>query len=682
MKLSMFSEGYPQDHQVSYAATLWLIVAQLVVMAPLVFFLPVWLLPVLLFSAVWRIRVMKGYQTQPSKIIKLVLVAVGIAGLFTSGMETVSLDMMASLLMLAFSYKVLEIVQKRDALVVILTGFVLIAVLFLYSQEFAIALYGVFALTVLTGAMIAVQQSISHSILPNLRLASLMLFLCLPLMIIFFIFSPRLAPLWTVPLAGGHAQSGITDSMTPGDIANLSQSADLAFTVKFTDQETVPSQRDLYWRGLTMNYFDGKTWTQFEKKLDADSARTELKVEKSEILNHLLKKGELRKYEIIYERTAQPWLFALASVVDVKGDAIYGSDFRVMANRDILDPTLFKFTSNPEAMRELSLSDEHKKLALQLPENENPNTRALAQKLRAASSSNIEYINKVLNRYRQETFHYTLRPPTLSNRNNIDQFLLETKKGFCAHYSGSFVFMMRAVGIPARVVTGYQGGEWNAKGQFLSIRQYDAHAWTEVWLENRGWLRFDPTSMVAPDRIEKNLAAAVSREGSFLEGQFFSMSKYSWLKSLQSKLESSQYAWRRFVLAYDSETQTAFLKDIFGEMTVRKTAMIVGGFFAGIILLWVITLRLGRKGVAEAQEHQIYRKFCLALENNGVARELSQEPVAFSQVAIKQYPNLVVEINQFTRLYSDICYKPSFNKQNIDTLKGLLKTIKKKLSKT
>ena len=220
----MFSDGYPQDKQITYSGMLWLLAAQLVVMAPLMLYLPIWILPVLIFSAGWRIRVMQGHQQQPGVILKSIVAVIGLVALFASGMKLVSLDMMASLLMLGFAYKALEVTQRRDAMVVILTGFLLIAVLFLYSQSIFIALYGAFALTILTGALIAIQQSKSYAILPNLKLSSLMLFLCLPLMLMFFVFSPRFSPLWTLPLPTGQAKTGISDSMTPGDIAELSQS--------------------------------------------------------------------------------------------------------------------------------------------------------------------------------------------------------------------------------------------------------------------------------------------------------------------------------------------------------------------------------------------------------------------------------------------------------------------------
>ncbi len=681
----MFNKGFPQDKQVTYAGMLWLLAAQLVVMAPLAFYLPVWILPVLLFSAAWRIRVMKGHLEQPRIIIKLFVAVLGIAALSISGLKLISLDMMASLLMLGFAYKTLEVIQRRDAMVVLLTGFLLIGVSFLYSQSILSALYGIFALIVLAGTMIAIQQSKSHSILATLRSASLMVLLCLPLMLVFFIFSPRFSPLWTIPLEASQGKTGISDSMTPGDIAKLSKSDELAFTVTFEGE--LPKQNELYWRGLVLQYFDGKTWTPFSNKLEFNDIKRQLKISRSELRKRLVKKGYGKKYEVIYEKTAQPWLFALSPVVDIRGNAFFTTDFRIIAERNILEPMMMTVVSYPETLRDVILPDATRQLALQLPPEGNNKSRKLAKELLKQSSSKQEYINTILNRYTQQDFYYTLRPPVLGERDTIDKFLFKSKKGFCAHYAGSFVFMMRAAGIPARIVTGYQGGTLNEKGKFLSIRQYDAHAWTEVWLENQGWIRIDPTASVAPDRVEKNLEAAVEKEGSFLEGKVFSMAKYKWLNSLKNKLDSTQYAWRRFVLSYDNETQKSLLKRLFGEITVHKIATVVGAFFVVIILFWSIFLGLGRKSAKEAQEHQIYRRFCALLAKHGVNREPSQTPQTFSQYASKQLPQLAGDINSFSQLYSELCYNPEKQSnsrennslKNIKALKILFKTIKKKL---
>ena len=685
----MFTKGFPQDRLVTYSGMLWLLAAQIVVMLPFLFYLPVWLFPILFFSAGWRIRVMLGKAEQPGIIVKIIMGILGVVALKLSGIPIVSLEMTASFLMLGFAYKSLEVIERRDGMVVVLTGFILIGVLFLYSQSILITLYSFVSVVVLTGAMIAIQQSgkqnnnqnsrrAKHSaILANLRLSSSMLLLCLPLMILFFLFAPRFQPFWTVPSAGGHAKTGISDSMSPGDIAALSQSDELAFTVSFETER--PKQNELYWRGLVLQHFDGKTWTQEDPETPPRLLGKKSSSTIASIKPQIHKQGEEIKYKVIYQKTGQPWMFALNPVVDVQGEANHAPDFRIMAKEDIIEPVLVKLTSYPDSIKELELDPATRLVNLQLPEEGNTKSRLLAERLFASSASKQEYIQRVMNRFREQQYFYTLRPPLLGNDNTIDGFLIDSQKGFCAHYAGSFVFMMRSVGIPARVVTGYQGGEWNEKGEFLAVHQFDAHAWTEVWLEGLGWQRFDPTAMVAPQRIEQNLEAAMQQEGSFLEGRILSLNKMKWLSGLRKQINSLQYGWQRFVLNFDSETQQSILKKVFGEMSIRKTMFIVGGIFGSIILLWVGFLGLVKKQNVEPAEHQLYRRFCDLLAKKGIKREMAQTPEAFSQVAAAQLPDFAEAIRDFTNNYATLCYNPDVATEQqtyLTKMKSALKLIK------
>ncbi|MCH9696571.1 MAG: DUF3488 and transglutaminase-like domain-containing protein [Gammaproteobacteria bacterium] len=673
----MFIKGFPQDKQITYAGMLWLLAAQLSVMSPLAFYLPVWLIPVLLISAAWRIRVMKGRTEQPGIVVIGALGFCGIAGLLASGIALVSLDMMASLLMLGFAYKAIEVIQRRDGIVVVLTGYLLVGVLFLYSQSILTAMYGVFAMTMLSGALIAIQQSAQQSIGSNLKLSAIMLLLCLPLMLVLFVFAPRFAPLWTLPLHSNHARTGISDQMTPGDIANLSQSEGLAFSVKFNRAR--PDQNQLYWRGMVLNYFDGNTWSQFQEELDPDVEKKTLQTSFSNIADRLDKRGEGIEYDIIYEASGQSWLFALAPVVSLQGEALYGRNFNIIAKHDVREPMMLKLISYPDSRRDVALADMLHQQALQLPPDGNAASRELAVRLFKTSSSPQDFIDSILNRYRQDAFYYTLRPPLLDPQHSIDDFLLNSKKGFCAHYAGSFVFLMRAAGIPARVVIGYQGGEWNNNGEFLAVHHYDAHAWAEVLLKNRGWVRIDPTSMVAPQRVEQNLQAAVQEEGSFLEAKIFSMTRNQWLNGVRKQLDSVQYRWRRYVLGYDTRQQAAFLKRLLGEVSVGHIAIVVGTLFTVIILIWGIVLGLFRKQPREAIEHRLYRRFCQILQKKGIKRLPSQTPQQFCRIATAQLPAFNQDITKFTETYSTLCYQPDrvSYQQQIDIMKRLLSKIRK-----
>lgn len=658
----MLVNHYPLSQQVTYRGMVWLLAAQLVVMLPFAFYLPIWLIPVMLISSYWRFRVLKGNSAQPKLIVRLLVVLLGIAGVLFSGMTLLSLDTMVSLLLLGFALKSLEAISQRDALVVVFIGFFLVAISFLFSQSIPAGAYGVISLIILTGALIANQQSPAQQVSQNstrssLKMASMMLFQCLPLMILVFIFMPRFSPLWSIPSFESHAKTGITDSMAPGDIANLSKSDELAFRASFKGR--LPKAGELYWRGLVLNHFDGKSWQQLPEEYDTPELKHQLQRNMKWEDASIEKKGEPFNYEVIYEKTGQPWLFTLTPTTSADGKVIKFGDYRVMSRGDIQSPFMMNAVSYPDSKRDLELGEYTRTLALQLPESGDEKTRSFAKSLRAESASNAEYVDKVLNRFTEQTFFYTLRPPLLGDTDTIDKFLFETQKGFCSHYAGSFVFMMRAVGIPARIVVGYLGGEWNKNSDYMAVRQYDAHAWAEVWLEGEGWKRVDPTSRVAPSRVEGGLEAAVEYEGSFLEGNPFSAHNFKWLDGIREKMDSMQYGWRRWVLGYDSDSQASLLKAVLDKMSSVPLAALIGALFLGIFLLWFVMLGLWRRQTFEAYEHQLYRKFCKRLEKHGILRQPQQTPYEFALMASEKLPSRAAAIRDFSSLYQQLCYVPS-----------------------
>ena len=665
------------NNQVTYNGMLWLLAAQLVVMLPLAWYLPLWLIPVMLVATAWRLKALKTGAEQPNPLIKFSLVALGILGLIASGLKFPSLEAMSALLLLSFAFKSLEVVNRRDALVVIFIGYFLVALYFLYTQSMLAALYGVVSLVVLTGTLIAVQQSVAafstaHAISFNLRLAVFMLLQCLPLMVGIFVLAPRLQPLWTLPVMANQAKTGISDHMAPGDIEQLSKSSDLAFRVSF--KHKVPSKNELYWRGLVLNYFDGREWRQFEEQYDLPYLKNFIHQQYAFQPQQLWVGGDAFEYEAIYEKTGQPWLFTLTPTVKTGIDTLAAADYRIMADQPLQAPFLLKATAYSHAARDKELAPAIKQLALQLPLAGNQRTRELASQLfNEAQQDETAYIQKVLNRYQQQQFAYTLRPPALGDTDTIDSFLFDAKRGFCAHYAGSFVFLMRAVGIPARVVVGYQGGEWNERGDYLAVHQYDAHAWAEVWQADKGWIQMDPTTMVAPERIEQGLEAAVRTEGSFLEGQFLNIRSIPWLNALRQKIDATQYGWQRWVLGYDHESQSSLFKALFGDMSVTRMAALVTGLIAAVTLLWVLVLGLARKRSHEALEHQLYRQFCALLAKQGVERPIGLAPGPFAQQAISALPAQADLITEFTQRYETLCYVPHTDStQIIRRLKQLL----------
>lgn len=644
---------------ISYTGMIWLLAAQLIVMLPFTTSLPPWLLVVVIVAAAWRLRVLAGKANQPNSILKAGLLLIGIAAIFLSGLRLPSLEAMSALLLLGFAFKAVEAVKRRDALVVIFTGYFLVALNFLFTQSIIAGLYGTLSLIVLTGALVGVQQTIeeltpSQQVRFNFWIAGQILLQCLPLMVIIFVFAPRMQPVWNLPLPMEQDTRGILDRMAPGDIEKLSQSSDLAFRVSFKGAR--PSQSELYWQGLVLNHFDGHEWRQFAAEQDTEALKWVLKQDYGYQEQNLKVQGMAYEYEAIYEASGQPWLFTLNPTTEVEGEVLRAADYRVMAKQALQNPMLIRAVSHPESIRDLELPPKLQALALQLPAEGDVRSRALAQRLYVEAGDERAYIQTVLARFKEQPFFYTLHPPLLGNKDTIDGFLFDSQRGFCSHYAGSFVFLMRAVGIPARVVIGYQGGEWNESSQYLAVHQFDAHAWAEVWLPGQGWLRVDPTSMVAPERTEQGLEAALKKEGSFLEQSVFSSRKFAWLNSIRQQLDSMQYGWQRWILSYDTETQTAFLSKLLGELSFTKLALFILSLLSCLLLIWMVWLGLTRQAHPEALEHRLYRRFAERLSKQGLERRLDQTPHEFGTLAAQALPAHAEKILAFTQTYETLCY--------------------------
>lgn len=643
-------------------------------MAPFMAYLPVWLMLVLLVCTAWRLRVLRGHWESPSWAFKGAVMLLGVAALTMSGLDLVSLDTMSSLLLLSFAFKALEVAHRRDALVVVFTGYFLVAVQFLFSQSIAAAVYGAVCLTLLTAALVAVQESPDKKVSDHVKLAGLMLLQCLPLMIIVYLFFPRLPPLWAVSLPGDQAKSGISDHMAPGDIARLAKSDGTAFRVTFNDAR--PSQNRLYWRGLVLSSFDGRTWTQFSDT-GLFGGNNKLIQQYLPDLPTVSREGRVLEYDVIYERTGQNWLFSLPAVVGWKGDALRGPDYRLIARQTLNTPTSLTIFSDIDFPRDTPLSQELRRQNLSIPPDQNPRAQARAKQWRTQAGSDRAYAKFVMSYFRDQSFFYTLRPPLTGTSDTIDRFLFESRRGFCSHYAGSFVYLMRAAGIPARVVVGYQGGEWNESGGFLTVRQYDAHAWAEIWVEDEGWLRFDPTFMVAPERIEQNLQTAVEEEGSFLEGSIFSPARIRWLSTLRQKWDSVQYGWRRWVLGYDTETQSNWLKSWIGEVSILRVALVFGGLFALILLGWLVMMGYFRRTDTVSPSLKLYRKLCWKLGKLGLTRPLDTAPGQFALMAGNRFPERSTGIHEATRLYEELVYSNPSTEQEASLLARLKVAISK-----
>src|SRR5690606_5497213 len=290
---------------------------------------------------------------------------------------------------------------------------------------------------------------------------------------------------------------------------------------------------------------------------------------------------------------------------------------------------------------------------LQLPARSNPRTRAIAEQWLSEAGSAEALIQRLLRHY-NTSFRYTLQPATLG-KESVDEFLWETQEGFCEHFASSFVFFMRAAGIPARVVVGYQGGEYNPLENYYAVRQREAHAWSEIWLPGQGWLRIDPTAAVAPERIEQGVDFSLDEEDIQLLDNSF-VAGISFLNTLRLRWEGFNYLWSRWVVGYDTNTQSAFLDRWLGGADVWRLALFVlvsGGVVIGTLVLAVVW---GQRRKYRYPADRYYLRFCKKLARFGIPRRAGEGPRDYARRVIQQRPDLVSPVNRVTELYELASY--------------------------
>lgn len=617
-------------------ALTWLLVAQAVVIIPHLDHLPLWIVGLWLGCAWWRVQVFRMRANYPSGLAKLALVGAAGLGVWLSRGSLIGLDAGVVLLIAAFIIKLVELKTRRDAWVLILLGFFAVVTSYLFQSGILAAVFSLLPVLALLAALIGLQQS-SFAARPGstLRLAASLLLQALPLMLLLFVLFPRMGPLWTLPMPSGNPTTGLSDSMMPGDMVELSQSSALAFRASF--EGTMPPRSQLYWRALTLEHFDGQRWTLAGQRRDAPPPQWQ-------------QQGPALTYQVVMEPSNQPWLFVLDVAQSELSDTRLMSDFRLERRSPVRQSLLYSATSWPKALLEPNDGRRAERLNLHLPATGNPRARAWALQLRDQYPHPRELVQALLRHFREQPFAYTLKPPATGEQ-RIDGFLFDTLAGFCEHYAGAMTFVLRAAGVPARVVTGYQGGELNTAGNYLLVHQFDAHAWVEYWQPGIGWTRVDPTAAVAPDRIEQGLEQAMSREGSFLAGDRFSPLRYrglSLLNDLRLAWDQVNYGWQRWVLGYQGEQQGEILSRWFGRLDSPWLAfLLVGG---GALLLAILALWLF-KPWRQARDPQLrsFARFERLLVPHGLRRGTAEGHREFSRRAMLALPAQAEAI----RAYSD-----------------------------
>ncbi|TXD98495.1 DUF3488 domain-containing protein [Psychrobacter frigidicola] len=558
----------------------WVLITQFLIILPHAAHLPLWLMGFALISILAQLPRIKSKFKKTRHLkrlyqgMQMLGFLLGLAGLWLTYNATFGLDVGVAFLVLCLISKLWELYKRRDAYVVLNLSLFVLAALFLMDQGLVTTVEVIVGTIAVLLAFIALNDDSNTRGDGRLRTLGVLGVSGLPLLVVLFLFFPRLPPLWSVQLSGQQATTGVSDSMSPGDFANLGQSTALAFRVEFKD--TPPAQSEMYWRGLVFSDFDGITWRRNPEQPPPWQPSEQLPVWFEQAL--ATAPTEVQRapssYEIILEPTQQRWLYGLDYPLAPRQDIGLTTDFTLLKYQPVTQQLRYDVLRFTPMRIDPELDDASRRLNLELPNKGNPKALALAKQLFAQSGSDPELYIQAIERWINQTeFRYTLSPPKLNN-NRIDSFLFDTKAGFCEHYSSSFTFMLRAAGIPARVVAGYQGGELSRGGKVWEVRQMDAHAWTEVWLAGQGWVRVDPTGFVAPERVEKGMNAMTQAQGASMfgdgAGAQISYQQYQMLQTLRRLSDQASYYWQKDIVGYDQDKQAGSLLKWFNIKSVMQ----------------------------------------------------------------------------------------------------------------
>lgn len=633
----------------------WLLAAQGVAILPLFIYLPLWVPVVWLATLAWRIQIFRGAWPFPGNTQKFILGILCIAGLLFSYGGTMGVEPLVAFLVISFVLKLVEVKSRVDALQIIYVGFVAIAAQFLFFQTVFIALYGILSVVFLLAAWNCIYRTNADSIKRQLKTSSLLLVQSLPLMLLLFIVLPRAGTLWSVPVPQSSGKTGFSDTMSPGDFSQLSQSREVAFRVTFeqSDESKIPPRRDWYWRGLVLDRFDGRNWqrdprSDFIRQSVDEGAPGFWRLQ-------LPENAALLEYKVMLEPHLQQWLFTLMAPMDVDwgGPRLYfGDQYLVFSSQPVAARSQYRAISTLDYQAHpMSISEFTRRQNTFIPNDSNPRSVVLSEQWRAENLSDQAIIERALQMYRA-SFTYTLQPPALGD-NATDAFLFDTQRGFCEHFASSFVVLMRAAGIPARVVVGYQGGELSPVENYVIVRQSDAHAWAEVWLENQGWTRVDPTAAVSPSRIERGLRDSVSGEERNLINPIFSG---SFANYIQMRLDAFSYSWHQWVLGYDTRTQQGLFERIFGGTQVWRIA---GGFGLAVslmLLIYYLMLTRGGKPQFSSEEARLFGRLLSRLKRRGYQMKAGETPLQFAERIQISEPHWGKEVVDLTQLFVAIAY--------------------------
>jgi len=623
----------------------WIIGALLLVAAPHLLRVPLWISAASVLLGAWRVWGVRRPAALPGKAVRVILMFAALAGVLLTYGTVFGRDAGTALLLVMLSLKLLEMRTRRDVLVVIFLGYFLVLTQFLYSQSIFIGAYLLLVVLAITATLIGLhRQGAQLAPMANLRLASVLLLQALPLMLALYVLFPRISgPLIGLPKDAFGAGTGLDDEMAPGRISDLRQSGAVAFRVEFSGAPPDAGQR--YWRGPVLWLTDGVTWSPGAGAANAAPVQIDVS-------------GEPVNYDVTLEAHNRDWLFALDIPATVPDIGRITEDLQLLAHEPVKSRVRYKMTSYTQYRNGVAAQNGLRR-ALQLPPDANPRLRALAGSWRAEIADDEKLMQRALDFFRDQPFYYTLKPPLLVDRPHpMDDFLFSTRRGFCEHYSSAFAMLMRAAGIPARVVLGYQGGEMNPLGNYMIVRQSDAHAWAEVWLGEKGWVRVDPTGVIPPARVEINTdaAAQVAEVTPLIDLAQAAALVNAW-QQLRFGWDAVNNTWNLWVLGYSAARQ----QQLFTQLGLDSWTKLGLGLLValGLPFLFVAAHMLLRRSGRRDPAVALYQRYCNKLARARIVRRPSEGALDFALRVARLRPDLATQTNLITALYCALRYSPT-----------------------
>ena len=644
--------------QLDVRNVMWLLAAMVFVVGPHLLRMPNWLGIFFMAVVSWRAWISWSALRSPPRPLMWAITLLAVVGVQVGFGRMVGREGGVALLILMVALKLLEMRNQRDVILCIYLGFFLVLTNFLFSQSIPLGIYMIACVWIFIGTLVGFNRvGRSPTLAERMRPAGALLVQALPLMVAFFILFPRTTgPLWALPTDSRSGATGLSDSMSPGNIANLIKTDALAFRVQFDDD--MPPYRTLYWRGPVMVDFDGATWKMraFSSTGRTTHARREFPV----------------KYTVTVEPHNKNWLFALDVPGTVPEGATLLADMQLRYRRNLDDRLRYSLTSYVDYRFGVDANKAQLDAALRFDETRNPKTVALGRQWAAENPDPRAVVNKASILYNSGLFAYTLEPPLLDRRDPFDDFLFNSKQGFCEHYAGSFTLLMRAAGVPARVVTGYQGGEVNPISGELIVRQADAHAWSEIWIADLGWVRVDPTASVSPIRVENGVNAAVGPIG--MLPALIDADPTGLLAGMRFAWHTLNSQWDAWVVGYNLDRQRQFFANL-GYPSVDWRTL---GFWllAAVILVGVavtIGLLVHERPPRREASLVAWNRFCAKLAAAGLARAPHEGPLDYLQRVRALRPAVAPAAEEITRRYIRARYGEGASRDELRALARLVR---------